>query len=184
GSPALEVIRDLNASFRPILDGGGKPDGRPAPRGLLAWVDGHLELGLVLRRERSSREKAGGDDEEDSCASHGYILEQFADYIQTITQRHPCRTEDDPLHKRWVAYTGMIWRIVRFRGQNGHSVVAAPLMSALGQKQTCASQKAMSALPRIATAKANSRKSHVCFTPESGHVRRTCPCPLRAKSGH
>src|SRR5262245_41450185 len=57
-------------------------------------------------------------------------------------------------------------------------------MSALGQKQTCASQKAMSALPRIATAKANSRESHVCFTPESGHVRRTCPCPLRAKSRH
>src|SRR5262245_39472854 len=71
GRPALEVIRDLNASFRPILDGGGKPDGCPAPRGLLARVDGHLELGLVLRSERSSREKAGGDDEEDSCAFHG-----------------------------------------------------------------------------------------------------------------
>src|SRR6185295_7889224 len=24
----------------------------------------------------------------------------------------------------------------------------------------------------------------VRFTPESGHVRRTSPCPLRAKSGH
>src|SRR5262245_16652072 len=108
GSPALEVIRDLNASFRPILDGGGKSDGRPAPRGLLARVDGHLELGLVLRRERSSREKAGHDDEEDSSAFHGYILVQFADYIQTITRRHSCRTNDDPFHKRWVAYAGMI----------------------------------------------------------------------------
>src|SRR5262249_209104 len=50
------------------------------------------------------------------------------------------------------------------------------------QKQTCASQKAMSALPRIATAKANSRKSHVRFTPESGHVRCKGECPLWAKS--
>jgi hypothetical protein len=32
------------------------------------------------------------------------------------------------------------------------------LMSALGQKPTCAPQKAMSALPRIATAKADFRK--------------------------
>src|SRR5262249_27734779 len=87
GSPAIEVIRDLNASLRPILDGGGKPVGRPAPRGLLARVDGHLELGFVLRRERSSREKAGDDDEEDSCAFHAYILAKFADYIQTITRR-------------------------------------------------------------------------------------------------
>jgi len=31
-------------------------------------------------------------------------------------------------------------------------------MSALGQKQTCAAQKGMSALPPIATAKADSRK--------------------------
>jgi hypothetical protein len=43
--------------------------------------------------------------------------------------------------------------------------------SALGQKQTYALQKAMSALPPIATAKADSRKRSVCFTPESGHVR-------------
>src|SRR5215831_2735028 len=93
GSPAIEVIRDLNASFRPIFDGGGKPVGRPAPRGLLARVDGHLEFGLVLRRERSSREKAGSDYEEDSCAFHGYILVQVADYIQTITRQHPCRTD-------------------------------------------------------------------------------------------
>jgi hypothetical protein len=45
-------------------------------------------------------------------------------------------------------------------------------MSALGQKATCAPQKVMSALPPIATAKADSRTGHVCFTPESGHVRR------------
>jgi hypothetical protein len=43
--------------------------------------------------------------------------------------------------------------------------------SALGHKQTYAVQTAMSALPPKATTKANSRKSHVCFTPESGHVR-------------
>jgi hypothetical protein len=40
-------------------------------------------------------------------------------------------------------------------------------MSALGQKQTYAVHKAMSALPLIATAKADFRKGHVCFTPES-----------------
>src|SRR5262245_40677641 len=57
-------------------------------------------------------------------------------------------------------------------------------LSAMGQKRTYAVQKGMSALPRIATAKATSRKSHVCFTPESGHVRCKSPCPLRAKSGH
>ena len=28
------------------------------------------------------------------------------------------------------------------------------------------------------------RKSHVCFTPESGHVRRNEGCPLCANSGH
>ena len=38
-------------------------------------------------------------------------------------------------------------------------------MSALGQKQTCAAQKVMPALP-----------------PESGHVQRTSRCPL-SKSG-
>ena len=39
-------------------------------------------------------------------------------------------------------------------------LLAAEVMSALGQKQTCAAQKAMSALPP---------KGHVRFTPESGH---------------
>jgi hypothetical protein len=43
-------------------------------------------------------------------------------------------------------------------------------MSALGQKQTYAPQKAMAALPRIAIAKANSYKSHVRFTLESGRL--------------
>jgi hypothetical protein len=57
-------------------------------------------------------------------------------------------------------------------------------MSALGQKPTYALQQAMSALPPIATAKADFRKGHVCFTPESGHVQCTHPCPLWAKSGH
>ena len=64
-------------------------------------------------------------------------------------------------------------------------------MSALGQKQTCASQKAMSALPPIATAKADIGKtgrsrhqSDVRFTSESGHVQCTSRCPLCANSGH
>ena len=57
-------------------------------------------------------------------------------------------------------------------------------MSALGQKQTYAVQIAMSALPPIATAKAEFPRKHVRFTPESGHVRRTRPCPLWANSGH
>src|SRR5262249_35832527 len=57
-------------------------------------------------------------------------------------------------------------------------------MSALGQKRTCAAHKLMSALPPIATAKATSARGHVCFTPESGHVRCNSPCLLWAKSGH
>jgi hypothetical protein len=46
------------------------------------------------------------------------------------------------------------------------------LMSALGQKQTFAAQEAMSALPPIATIKADMRHAngHACFTPESGHA--------------
>src|SRR5262249_6091976 len=56
---------------------------------------------------------------------------------------------------------------------------------ALGQKQTCAVQNVVSALHPIATAKAKFGKSgHVCFTPESGHVRCNGGCPLWAKSGH
>jgi hypothetical protein len=57
-------------------------------------------------------------------------------------------------------------------------------MSALGQKQTYTVHKAMSALPPIATAKADFRTGHVCFTPESGRVQCTRPCLLWAKSGH
>src|SRR5262245_4002099 len=57
-------------------------------------------------------------------------------------------------------------------------------MSALVQKQTYAVQKRMSALPPIATAKADIGNRHVCFTPESGHVRCNYGCPLWAKSGH
>jgi hypothetical protein len=37
----------------------------------------------------------------------------------------------------------------------------------LGQKPTYAAQKGMSALPPIATAKADFAQGHVCFTPES-----------------
>src|SRR5262245_5984476 len=57
-------------------------------------------------------------------------------------------------------------------------------MSALGQKQTFASQQAMSALPPIATAKADIATGHVCFTPKSGYVRCRHQCLLRANSGH
>ena len=57
-------------------------------------------------------------------------------------------------------------------------------MSALGQKPTYALQQAMSALPPIATAKADSATGHVRFTPESGHVQCKSPCLLWANSGH
>src|SRR5215471_19888997 len=46
-------------------------------------------------------------------------------------------------------------------------------MSALGQKQTCASQKAMSALPPIATAKADSGRRNIC-----GATRDVCFGPI------
>src|SRR5580765_146570 len=59
------------------------------------------------------------------------------------------------------------------------------MMSALGHKRTYAVQQPMSALLSIATAKADyPAKSHVRFTPESGHVQRTSRCPLCAKRGH
>ena len=48
-------------------------------------------------------------------------------------------------------------------------IVKRGLMSALGQKQTCAAQNVMSALLPIATTKADSPKNHVRFTPDSGH---------------
>jgi hypothetical protein len=48
-------------------------------------------------------------------------------------------------------------------------------MSALDQKQTCAPQKAMSALPLIATAKANSRKRSCLLYPR----KRTCAVQLQ-----
>ena len=52
-------------------------------------------------------------------------------------------------------------------------------MSALGQKRTCAVQKAMSAFPPIATAKADLRTRLLSvFTPESGHVQCDSQCPL------
>src|SRR5215468_4155752 len=42
----------------------------------------------------------------------------------------------------------------------------------------------MSALPPTATAKADSRKSHVRFTPKSGHVQCSSRCLLWANSRH
>jgi hypothetical protein len=54
-------------------------------------------------------------------------------------------------------------------------------MSALDQKQTCAPQKAMSALPLIATAKANSRKRSCLLYPR----KRTCAVQLQMSAkGH
>jgi hypothetical protein len=50
-----------------------------------------------------------------------------------------------------------------------------PLMSALGHKPTCAAQKSMSALPRIATAKANSRKRSGPLYPQE----QTCAVQLQ-----
>jgi hypothetical protein len=47
------------------------------------------------------------------------------------------------------------------------------VMSALGQKQTFAPQKVMSALPPKATAKADSRTRSCPLYPKSGHVRCT-----------
>jgi hypothetical protein len=41
----------------------------------------------------------------------------------------------------------------------------------------------MSALPQIATTKATSLKTHVCFDLKSGRVQRTRLCRLRARSG-
>ena len=55
-------------------------------------------------------------------------------------------------------------------------------MSALGQKQTCAAQKRMSALPPIADIRP--RKCHVCFVPiadigkTSGATKRMGPSPV------
>src|SRR5262245_12150114 len=57
-------------------------------------------------------------------------------------------------------------------------------MFALGQKQTYAVHKLMSALPPIATTKADIRKWSCPLYPESGHVRCKVRCLLRAKSGH
>ena len=44
-------------------------------------------------------------------------------------------------------------------------------------------QEVMSASPPIATAKTDCRKVHVCFAPNTAHVRCTEPCLFRAKSG-
>jgi hypothetical protein len=57
------------------------------------------------------------------------------------------------------------------------------VMSALGQKQTFAVQKGMSALPPIATAKADFRKRSCLLYPESKDVQCSSACPLWAKSG-
>src|SRR5262249_36897961 len=57
-------------------------------------------------------------------------------------------------------------------------------MSALGHKRTYAAHKLMSALPPIATAKADIGNRSCLLFPKSGHVQRTHPCLLWAKSGH
>jgi hypothetical protein len=55
-------------------------------------------------------------------------------------------------------------------------------MSALGQKQTFAPQKVMSALPPTTAAKQTPAKGYVSSTPKSGRVRRAGRCLLTAKS--
>jgi hypothetical protein len=55
--------------------------------------------------------------------------------------------------------------------------------SAMGQKQTFAVQKGMSALLPIATAKADICASSCQLYPESRHVQRSRACPLWANSG-
>ena len=39
-------------------------------------------------------------------------------------------------------------------------------------------------LDRNAIVRTLGQRSDVCFTPKSGHVQRTSPCPLCANSGH
>jgi hypothetical protein len=59
---------------------------------------------------------------------------------------------------------------------------AYSLMSALGQKQTCATQQTMSALPPCVDGSELARTFlNVC---NSGHVRCKQECPLWARSGH
>src|SRR5262245_48123386 len=58
-------------------------------------------------------------------------------------------------------------------------------MSAFGQKRTYAPQKAMSALPLIASAKAGLRQIVMsALPPISGHVQCNASCLLWANSGH
>ena len=83
--PAGEVVLDLDAPLRPILNGISKPVRRAAPRGLLVDHDGHLELGLVVGRKRH-REKAEGDDERTCAEPHlGLLSKNVAsagDFVQ------------------------------------------------------------------------------------------------------
>src|SRR5262249_9694557 len=149
GSPGLEVVRDLNASLRPILDGGGKPDSSPAPRRLLARVDGHLELGLVLRRgERSSREKAGGDDEEADFAFHGYTFVRCTDYNSARSRWHRAamRSYAPQTTSAWPT-PWVINGFEPFQEWVRYPVKVAPNMTCLGQKRKYAVQKGMSAFP-------------------------------------
>ena len=48
---AFELGLDLDPAISPKLDAVGKPNCSPAPRGLTARDDGHLELCLVLGRK-------------------------------------------------------------------------------------------------------------------------------------
>jgi hypothetical protein len=70
-------------------------------------------------------------------------------------------------------------RAVHGAGQSyaNSGILRRGMMSALGQKQTFAPQKGMSADIRAA-------KRHVRFAPESDIKCDRGECPLRAKSGH
>ena len=82
------------------------------------------------------------------------------------------------------------------QGSDGRVNWSKARMSALGQKQTCAAQKVMSALPPkadmcsalahvrfVPIADMCSAKGHVCFSPESGRVPYNFRCPHWAVVG-
>ena len=64
-----------------------------------------------------------------------------------------------------------------------HIVLLRDFFNGIGQERTYAPQQVMSALPPITTAKADSRKGDVCFTPKSGHLQCISQCQLWAMCG-
>jgi hypothetical protein len=77
--------------------------------------------GLVLRRKWPSREKTGGDDEDDSRTFHGYILIQHDAVFSHDNTPAPlaCRRLSAPAIS--AANARIVERLVHIR-QNGHGV--------------------------------------------------------------